>query len=66
MSRSTDKHPDKVCPRGRSRCGVCSHSRATRRRALADAPTDEVAELKQLHDFNDRLAELVASGRFRV
>jgi hypothetical protein len=41
VSRSTDKHPDKACPRGRSRCGVCSlagPSRKQRRHALAESP----------------------------
>lgn len=28
MSRSADKHPSKVCPNGRARCGLCSGTRA--------------------------------------
>lgn len=54
MSRSIDKHPGKVCPRGRARCWACSGSRSTRRRALAAAvfPNELDVDVED-HDFTD-------------
>lgn len=53
MSRSIDKHPGKVCPRGRRRCGVCQLGGGVkqRRRALAAAvfPNELDADV---HEWN--------------